>query len=270
MKLQSLQNEKIKQYQKLRSFKKYRDETGLFCLEGFRLIEDAFENGAVLIAVFAASFCFERYRAFLTKCEKVSPVYEMDDRLLSKLSDVEHSQGLLAIARKPVKEAKEGHRVVLCELQDPGNVGSILRSADAFGIAAVHLYRCCDLYNPKTVRASMGAIFHLPCYPVEDMTSLMKDFKVHHIQTVASVLDSKAVLLSKMDFTKKTALLIGNEGNGLNEDIVKKCDRSCTIPMQGRAESLNAAAAAAVTLYSMSQSAEGSNEEKERKGGKPI
>lgn len=253
MLLESRNNEKIKCYKKLLSNRKFRDEMGLFCLEGVRLIQDAAESGAVFSAIFVTLACEEKYACFIKKHREKIAVYEIGDRLASELSEVEKPQGMFAIVKKSeAKVANNNKRsIVLCNLQDPGNLGSILRCSDAFGLGAVYLHRCCDLYNPKTVRASMGALFHLPCEVVDSLDDLFLWFERQNVQTVATVPNREAVSFREVDFSKPTALFIGNEGNGLEPEVIRRCEKVCTIPMKGRAESLNAAAAAAILIYAV-------------------
>lgn len=252
MLLESRNNEKIKCYKKLLSNRKFRDEMGLFCLEGVRLIQDAAESGAVFSAIFVTPACEEKYAGFIKKYREKIAVYEIGDRLASELSEVEKPQGMFAIVKKSEAKAATNKRsIVLCNLQDPGNLGSVLRCSDAFGLDAVYLHRCCDLYNPKTIRASMGALFHLPCEIVDSLDDLFAQFERQNVQTVATVPNREAVSFREVDFSKPTALFIGNEGNGLEPEVIRRCEKVCTIPMKGRAESLNAAAAAAILIYAV-------------------
>ena len=136
-------------------------------------------------------------------------------------------------------------------MQDPINLGTILRSAEAFGISAVVLTRdCCDVYSPKVTRGSMGAVFRLPFYITDDLPALIGEFN-RYGTSFAAVLDKDSVSLDECSFEGAALAVVGNEGNGLTEDTVKACTHKLYIPMSGKAESLNVSAAASIILWEM-------------------
>ena len=144
--------------------------------------------------------------------------------------------------------------VCLCSLQDPGNVGTIIRTAEAFGVDAVLVTDDCpDIYSPKVLRSTMGSAFRIPVVSFEDAEYMLNALKENEYTTYAAVLEENSICLGDFSFDKKSAVLIGNEANGLLNSITEKCDYSLYIPMKGNAESLNAATAANIIMWEMSK-----------------
>lgn len=249
----------IKQYRKIQGQKKFRDLEGLFGLEGMRLICDAASAGATLQCVMVTSEFMQKHARAV---EEIQPMIErlelISDDLAQYISEVKTPQGIFALTKKldkPFDAAtiKKGKNyLLLCSVRDPGNVGTMLRTADAMGFGGAILHHCCDLYNSKTVRSSMGSLFHIDLYLCKDLPALLHQLRREQISTFACVVEPDAVPLSET--SKKGVLVIGNEANGLPEEVVRLCSCSATIPMRGRAESLNAAAAAAICMYEFQRS----------------
>lgn len=242
------QNKALKQARSL-SLRKGREKSGLFAIEGARAVGDAFRRGAELKYVFAR----EDYRGIPdVKC----PVYILPARLFAELSETGAPQGILAVCK--VKKASlsdiapgENSLVIICEnLQDPGNLGSIIRTADAVGACGAALTKgCVDLYNPKTVRATMSSIFAFPIATGVDISEAAERLKKAGVKIFAGALSDQATGLYDADFSGKAAIIVGNEGAGLSEKALALADHVIKIPMKGGAESLNAAAACAVMAY---------------------
>lgn len=239
--------------------KKGRTKEGAFILEGVRLVKDAADSGAV-IRLFVASESFARgNRDFLSMCDDRKLVL-MPDALFRKTGDTDTPQGIIAVAEIPQHNERDilskARRIIALEnLQDPGNAGTIVRSADACGFDAVFFSKdSVDPYNSKAVRATMGSLFHLPVIICEDLFKTMKILKSHGVGIVSAE-PRDAVPCWEADLSDHIALVIGNEGNGISEHMLKLSDKKVMIPMSGGAESLNAAAAASILLYeSMRQS----------------
>ena len=139
--------------------------------------------------------------------------------------------------------------IVLDQLQDPGNLGTIFRTAEAAGATGILLSRyCVDIYNPKVIRSTMGAVFRLPFLYVDDLPGAIGELKAEGIRVFAAHLEGKNAY-DREDYSRGTAFLIGNEGNGLRDEVAECADCRVRIPMQGRAESLKAAVAAAVLMF---------------------
>jgi TrmH family RNA methyltransferase len=144
---------------------------------------------------------------------------------------------------------KNPHFMVLDNLQDPGNLGTIVRTAEGAGVDAVFLSKeSVDIYNPKTIRSTMGSIYRMPVIYIEDLLELLKIFKQKGIKSYAAHLDGKNSY-DKENYQAGTAILIGNEGNGLRDEVANSADVWVQIPMQGQVESLNAAIAASILMF---------------------
>lgn len=147
------------------------------------------------------------------------------------------------------RDGTEPFLIVLDHLQDPGNLGTILRTAEGAGATGVILTKdCADLYQPKTIRSTMGAIYRMPAVIVEDLKATLGKMKECGIHTYAAHLDDSR-FYDEEDYTKATAFLIGNEGNGLPQEICTEAEHRIKIPMHGQVESLNAAMAAGILMY---------------------
>jgi TrmH family RNA methyltransferase len=240
MEIKSSDNAKIKEYIKLVKHKKYRDETGLFVLEGERLIFDAIKSGITPVKI----FCVEKY------AEKLPEAIIITQTVAEKMSEQPSSQGIFAVCKKPTPNPVLSEKViVLAGLSDPGNIGTIIRTADACGITDIISVGGADIYSPKCTRAAMGSLFHVNITQTADPFSLLNGYTTY-AAVVGDAADVKTV-----DFAKKSAIIIGNEADGIPEEMVKLADMSITINMTGNAESLNAAAAAAILIWELRREA---------------
>jgi TrmH family RNA methyltransferase len=242
-KIESAQNKTVKEINALKT-KKERDKSGLFVLEGERLVSEAV--GTVYVAV------SEDYNGSIPETPML---YKIKSDVFSKLTETVNSQGIIAVCRQQSYDIEEVLNkqnplfVVLENVNDPGNMGTILRTADAAGADAVFISKgSADVYNPKTVRATMGSVFHLPVFKDVDMQVLISRLKEKNITTVAALLNGTSTPYD-VDMTKGCAILIGNEANGLTEETAKTADIPVLIPMPGKAESMNAGVAAGVLIY---------------------
>lgn len=256
--ISSKDNPNIKLCQRLIASKKERYADGLFVLEGLRLVEDAMMHGAPLTLLLVTDSAAEKQASLLAQADlKGICTRIISNELGAKISATEQTQGIFAICRflpaPTIGSALrcDGHYLVLVNLQDPGNLGMILRTADAMGIDGVMLCGCCDIYSPKVVRATMGSLFRVPFFNgcrIEALLPLLHECGIH---TFAAVIDSAAQEIRSCDFSSGSAVLIGNEGNGLPDDISGACRTCMTIPMQGTVNSLNAAMAAGIILWEL-------------------
>lgn len=236
MYIQSEGNRIIKEINSLR-LKKNRDRLGLFILEGERLVNEA--EGCI-----EYTLASESYKGSIT------PDYTVSERLYGKISDTVSPQGIMAVCRIEEQEftqEKDNPFYILLEnIQDPGNMGTIIRTADAAGADGIFLSMgCVDIYNPKTVRSTMGSLFHLPIYRNMDLCKLIKELDVNII--AAHLKGDKTPY--DIDMTKGAAIIIGNEANGISDNLSKRADCLVKIPMPGKAESINASIAAAIMIY---------------------
>lgn len=246
----SLQNPKVKQWSQLLQ-KKGRDQQGKFLIEGVHLVQEALQAGADIEAVIydIEKGLPDEIEAF---CGNVTRIASLSS-ITSKLSETEHPQGIVAILHKPKADIHslltEGSLwVALDGVQDPGNVGTIIRSADAVGASGIWLGKgTVDVFNPKVVRSTMGSLFHLPVVEVDLMEWLPK-LKSRDVQVVGAGIDGASSCYD-MDLTVPICWVMGNEARGLSPDVETLLDQLARIPMPGRAESLNVAMAATVLLF---------------------
>ena len=253
----SRQNRTVREAASLLSSGEERRQRGEFLCEGARLCQDAALSGVEILRCFVTAQALEKYAPYVKPVLAVSrEAYQVADHVAGLLSSTKSSQGIFCQCRWPRGLLSGGGSVdsscaVLENLQDPGNLGTILRTAEALGADGVILSRdCCDLFALKTLRAAMGSAFRVPVYrsenPKEDLLTLSRDFI-----TCAAVVDQDACPVTQMKFGDSAVLVIGNEGNGLPKDIAGCCRVRVTIPMAGKAESLNAAMAAGILTWEM-------------------
>lgn len=253
----SKDNPVIKHYLRLRDRKKSRQEEKLFIIEGLRIVRDALQYPCLVQQIFLTDTAAEKYETILRQeMQEIGRLYRISDAVGRCMTDTEHTQGVFAVCRIPehnVKILSSGRYLVLCQLQDPGNMGMILRTCDALGVDAVLMTNCCDLYSPKVIRATMGSVFRVPVLDVPSPEMLLDILNQQQICSYASVPSVSATPLTDCQFSSGCAVWIGNEGNGLPESVISACQHAVTIPMKGGAESLNAAMAAGILLWEMMQ-----------------
>lgn len=254
----SSQNRMVKLASSL-SQKKYRDETGLFLLEGIRLVEEAVQSGWRLecCLVTAEARLKDRVVNMLEQLHSQNvKLLEVTDEIFSKLSETEQPQGILSIARKKeytladILTGEEPPLIAVLEsVQDPGNVGALIRTADAAGCSGVILTKgCADIYSGKTVRATMGSLFHLPIITGLDGGEAVEALKLNNIALFATSLATRN-LYHDVNMNRPSAIVFGNEGSGVRAEILQAADELMYIPIYGKAESLNVSASAAVILF---------------------
>ena len=228
----------------------YRREAREYLADGEKLWQEAVLWGAPIKQVITT--LGNSFGAGLTPPQGVEHI-EVPPELMAYLSPMETPQGVLfTLERKvfPPPTGGKGRYLALDGLQDPGNVGTIWRTADALGADGVFLLgHCADPFHPKTVRASMGACFRLPVWEVE-RDELVAFSKENGLTLCAAALGEDCRTLGETDL-KDTIVVIGNEGHGISEDVLAACERRVKIPMRERCESLNAAAAATIVLWEM-------------------
>ena len=256
--ISSKENKTIKYIKKLNTSASLRREEGCFVAEGLRLCEDALRSRAtILCALFSESFA-EKNGALVDRTAAVcSELYRVRDSIFSAVCDTKTPQGVLFVIKRLDKNLdfdtmnKNGKILALESIQDPVNLGTILRSAEALGAGAVVLSRdCCDIYAPKVIRGSMGAVFRLPFMTADSLPEFIAAF--NRVGTsYAAVLDRDSRVVSECDFSSLSLCAVGNEGNGLTPETVAACTHKVFIPMPGGAESLNVSAAAAILLWEM-------------------
>ena len=254
----SVNNQRVKDVANLK-LKKYRTESGMFFAEGLRAVREAVTYAEVYDLFFSAAEEEKLDDILKTAKEKGIRLYQADDKVMAKLSDTKTPQGVLAVIRIPdhdLQKLRPGAAsdnnapvIILDRVQDPGNLGTIIRTADAVGALGVILLEgCVDAYSPKVVRASMGSLFHLPVvqdiFPEEVLTWCYRN----GYEPAATAMKGAANLY-KTDLSKKMAFIFGNEANGVSEELQAAAETRLFIPMEGQAESMNVAMAAGVVLF---------------------
>lgn len=261
MLITSKENPAVKLYMKLKEQKKARFEQGLFVIEGVRICTDALNEDVRIISVLYTQEAYEKYGDTVTKlCKKAhDSALCISEEIAAKLSDTKTPQGVFCVLETLDKNLsngkidKIGKYLILNNLQDPGNVGTILRVADAVGLKGVFLCNCCDIYNPKTVRSTMGSLFRMPICTGMSYSEVISTFRDLSVPTYASVIDTDALDLRNVEFPISCAVVIGNEGNGLSAEDANACGYKLTIKMHGNINSLNAAAAAGIIMWEMTK-----------------
>ena len=231
MKIESLSNAKVKNWNKLKE-KKYRDEAGLFLIEGDHLIKEALKKQMVVSTIGLN----ETYD------------YTVNPEILKKLSSQKSGVKEIAVVKKIEEKKVEGDKILILDNnQDPGNLGTIIRSAVAFNISTIILSDdCVDLYNDKVIRSSEGMIFNINIVR-KKLIEIIPKLKENGYTIYATTVNGKGYF----ENDSKIALVIGNEGNGIKKDILSLCDKNITIKMNKDCESLNAGVAASILMYEL-------------------
>ena len=242
-------NNKCK-YVKSLSQRKVRESHGEYTIEGIKSVKDAI-NSEKTIAALYASFSFYDNENF-DYPENV-PLYKVADGVFEKMCDTKAPQGILAVVKMDENdfEADLSKAYIYCDnLNDPGNLGTIIRTADAAGFDGVLLSKgCVDLYSPKTVRSSMGSFFNMKV--MKNVTrEQLAQYREKGFQLIGGALNENTLDYRNADMTKPTIIVIGNEANGISQEIMEMCE-CVKIPILGKAESLNAGVAAAILMYEL-------------------
>ena len=248
----SKENEKIKQIHKLKD-KKYRDEMGLYMVEGIKTVNEAIEEGADIQTIVICDDSNEQNelkQKMLYEVAKYDILY-VNQKVFEFISQVMHPQGILAVIKKnEPKEInyKEDIIVVLDDIQDPGNLGTIIRTIDSIGLKQIILSRgTVDAYSPKVVRSTMSGIFRVNVIEVNNIVESIENMKKHGYKVIVTSLGAHKSIYNVS--YHKTVIVIGNEANGVSNEVMRIANEKVKIPMLGKTESLNAAVATGVVLY---------------------
>lgn len=247
--ISSKSNAKIKNVKKLLSSSKERRLQGLFAIEGVRLVKEA---PIELVRQLFISESLTKNGEFDSACYKNVEV--VSDEVFRSLSDTVTPQGVLALVEQPawsinIASFEKGCKLLLLDgIQDPGNLGTILRTSEAAGVDLVVMSEdCVDIFNPKVIRSTMGSIFRVP-FVIDDLVAVIEMLKAESIKVYGAALEGSSDF-RKVEFEKRSAIVIGNEGNGISEKVLNAVNKKIRIPMKGQIESLNAAVSTAVLLY---------------------
>ena len=249
--ISSAQNTQVKNIIKLNQKAKARREQKLFVAEGRKMFLEAPEN--LIDRIYVAESMLEDEEV-MQKVHRFS--WEaVENSVFRQMCDTQTPQGILTVLRQPsyqmedLLKEKNPLIMVLENIQDPGNLGTIVRTGEGAGITGVIMSNgTVDIYNPKTIRATMGSIYRVPFCYAENMQAVMQKLKKCKIQTYAAYLEGSSVH-DAQNYKEATAFLIGNEGNGLTRELAESADWRIRIPMCGKVESLNAGIASAILMY---------------------
>ena len=245
----SVNNGQVKNIIQLNQKTKARREQGLFVAEGRKMFGEAPADWIEKVYV---SETLTSDPALMEQVEKL-PYDIVADSVFRQMSDTQTPQGILTVLRRPSYTLEDilggKNPLVMEDLQDPGNAGTILRTGEGAGVSGVLLTRTCvDITNPKVIRSTMGSVYRMPFLYVESVVSLTQELKKHNIRTFAAHLKGRNSY-DQESYTGGTAFLIGNEGKGLTEEAANSADCLIRIPMCGKVESLNAAMASGILMY---------------------
>ncbi len=236
----SFQNEKVKYYKRLMNSKKERDKDKLFIVEGRHLVEEAIRANVVLEIMVSDKKYIEN---------KNFKYIEVTEGIMKKICDTKSPQGIIALCKQNTFDSfKSNQRLLLIDdIQDPGNLGTILRSCDAFNFDGIVMNeRTVDVYNPKVVRATQGAIFRVPMMK-KDLIDYIPILREKGIKVYGTSLDGES--LSHIGSCENMAFILGNEGNGVSNTLLQMTDKNIYIEMNGESESLNVSIAASIIMY---------------------
>lgn len=234
MKITSLKNEWLKDILKLKQ-KKYRDQSDVFLIEGKHLVEEARASGLL-----------DKTLGLSSSCD-----IEINEMIAQRLSETVSGSEIFALVKKPVWENIRQHRILICEdIQDPGNLGTMIRSAYSFGFDAVYTSpNSVDILNDKVLRSSQGALFHLPVIAC-DLKELIENLKQKGLSVYATHLHKDSISLKSLDKSMDIAVILGSEGKGVSDDLLALADQNLRIPTV-HFESLNVAIAASIIAYEL-------------------
>lgn len=249
----SKDNDIVKHIKKL-SEKKYRDQNNCYIIEGIKLVEEAIQEEAQIEKIVIceeSTKTAEISKNLMYEIAKYDCIY-VTDKIFKTLTQVMNPQGILAVVKKNkerlIIKYDEDVIVALDDIQDPGNLGTILRTVDSIGLKQLIVSKgTADVFNPKVVRSSMGAIFRVEVIEVENLKETIESIKRNNYELIVTSLQTESSIYD-IDYTKKI-IVIGNEANGVSQEIQEMADKKIKIPMLGKTESLNASVATAIILY---------------------
>ena len=256
-------NAKLKEMIKLQKNARHRKKEGLFVAEGIKLVQEAAKYGKLRQVLIRESLWITKWQEkpeneiaveFSGK-ERHVGVDVVPDDLFDQVADTVTPQGILGMVDMPVYSLEEilNSRprlyLMLDDLRDPGNLGTMVRTGEGAGITGVIMNRTTvDLFNPKTIRSTMGSIYRVPYVIADDFVATLQELKAKGVSLYAAHLKGKKQY-DAFDYTEPTGFMIGNEGNGLSDEVAEAADTYIRIPMEGRVESLNAAISASLLMY---------------------
>ena len=251
-------NDRVKYAVKLREKDSFRKEEDAFFIEGARLCADAALSSVEIKELYVTESALNKYSEYVRLVENVAErSFIVSSEIAQKLSDTKSPQGVFCICKMLDKNTNigkikyNGKYIALEDVSNPSNFGAVIRTAEAVGLDGVIVSGGCDIYNPKSQRAAMGSLFRLNVVVVDNLPEFLTELSEKGMNIYAGVPDSNAHKITEIDMSGGVVSVIGNEGNGISEETCKASTKLVTIPMKGRAESLNAAAAASIMIWEM-------------------
>lgn len=251
----STSNARIKRLVNLKRKRKLRDSEKVFLVEGVRMFREVPEE--MLLEIYVTQEFYEKEKTLVEDKKRMSgaAIEILADSVFEYVSDTKTPQGILCVVRQmenrldKISDGADTLLLVLDSLQDPGNLGTIMRTAEAAGVTGIIMSRdCVDIYNPKTIRSTMGSVYRVPFAYAEDLGAAISHLQEKGIRFYAAHLEGTSAY-DQVSYLGKSAFLIGNEGNGLKKEVADCADQYIKIPMCGQVESLNAAVAASVLMF---------------------
>ncbi|KAF1303487.1 RNA methyltransferase [Enterococcus saccharolyticus] len=250
--IQSTKNTIIKERNKLHK-RKYREQENRYLLEGFHLVEEAVASSSTVEEIFLDSRGFKEWGEWAT--QQAAMCYLVSDEVMKHLSDLPTPQGMIATVQKVTENTMDltGKWLLLDNVQDPGNVGTMIRTADAAGFDGVILGEgTADIYSTKVLRSMQGSQFHLPVFSA-NLLEVIPKLQANQVPVYGTELNVDAVTFTQLEKTNQVALILGNEGQGVTKNILEVTDKNIYIPIYGKAESLNVGVAAGILMYAFVQ-----------------
>ncbi len=255
--IDSVNNKKVKFFLKLSKYKKVREIENMFVIEGFNLVLDAIKFNASFVEFFSTINALEKINYKFKEIEILRYVNLISNQVATKMSSTLNNQGIFAIVRKnscfTLSSVSQNSKVLtLVEISDPGNLGTLIRSAAAFNFKHVILVNCCDLYNPKVIRSTMSAIFKVSILK-QSIPEVQKWLELTNLRSYAAALTDSSINILNMNISNSGCVLcVGNEARGLPKEILCYCNHIIKINMNNEIDSLNAAVAGSILMFYMS------------------
>ncbi len=254
--INSKNNSKIKDLIKLRDDSKFRNDKSLFYVEGERIISDSPKE--LIDSIYIQKSKLENFKRIINRYND-SQIFLIDDDIFNKIKDTINSQGIIAVVKyNCIKNLSNNYLeniqncLLLDNVNDPGNLGTIIRLAEATNISLIILCNsCCNLYNPKVIRSCMSSLFRVNIYISDDISNDIKFFKNNNFKIYATVLDNESKHFNSIYYNSKSVFIFGNEANGISKSLIDTSDEKIFIPMCGRIQSLNVAIAATAICYEL-------------------
>ena len=243
---------------KVRESSSFRKNEGVFFVEGARLCADAALTDITINELYVTDKAREKYDEYVRLAEeKAKRCLGVSEDVAEKLSDTKSNQGVFCLCKMLDKNTNigkikyNGKYIALESISNPSNFGAVVRTAEAVGLDGVIVSGGCDIYNPKSQRAAMGSLFRLNVVTTDDLPDFLKSLGGNGMTVLAGVPDRNAEKITEVDMSGGVVAIVGNEGDGITEETKNAATKLVTIPMKGRAESLNAAAAASIMIWEM-------------------